>query len=107
MEKLFMRDFHKMDVGDVLAGIALRPCSIRVVEGRVWITREGDPGDHWLSAGQRLPISPDQLIVVEADLMPSQVEIACINNRGLLTSILRSCGYALRHPFRPAAGGAA
>lgn len=106
MKKLFMKDSHTMDAGDVLAGIALRPCSIRVVAGRVWITREGDIDDHWLSTGQRLAVNPDQLIVVEADSAISQVEIACVNHRGALTAILRRCGHALRQPFRPAVGGA-
>ncbi|QRX82112.1 DUF2917 domain-containing protein [Glaciimonas sp. PAMC28666] len=102
-----MKDSHTMNAGDVLAGIALRPCSLRVVAGRVWITREGDLDDHWLIAGQRLPIQPDQLIVVEADSSASQVEIACVNNRGVLIAILRCFGTALRQPFRAAVGGAA
>ena len=106
MKKLFMKDSHTMDVGEVLAGIALRPCSIRVVAGRVWITREGDIDDHWLSAGQRLAVHPDQLIVVEGDSGLCQVEIACVNHRGALIAVLRRCVHALRQPFRPAVGGA-
>ena len=107
MQKLFMKDSHTMNAGDVLAGVALRPCSLRVVAGRVWITREGDRDDHWLSAGERLPIRPDQLIVVEADSSASQVEIACVNNRGVLIAVVRRMGTALRQPFPTTVGGAA
>lgn len=96
-----------MNVGEVLSGVALRPCTLRVLAGRVWITREGDIHDHWLSAGERLSIRPDQLIVVEADGATSQVDIACVNNRGALTAIMRRFGGALRQPFHPVTGGAA
>jgi len=106
MKKLFMKAAHTIAAGEVLAGIAHRPCTLRVLAGRVWITSEGQSDDHWLIAGQHLALSPDQLIVVEADAACCQVEIACVNNRGVLTAILRSVGNLLRQPFCPVTGGA-
>lgn len=106
MKKLFMKDAHTFSSGQVLAGIAHRPCTLRVITGRVWVTSEGDSADHWLVAGQRLPLDADHLIVVEADAAICQVEIACVNNRGILTAVLRRVGSSLRQPFHPATGGA-
>ena len=106
MKKLFMKAAHTIAAGEVLSGIAHRPCTLRVLAGRVWVTSEGEIEDHWLSAGQRLPLRPDQLIVVEADAAICQVEIACVNNRGVLIAVLRSVGNLLRQPFQPATGGA-
>lgn len=106
MKKLFMKAAHTIAAGEVLAGVADRPCTLRVLAGRVWITSEGEIGDHWLSAGQRLALRPDRLIVVEADAAICQVEIACVNHRGALTAVWRSVGNLLRQPFRPVTGGA-
>jgi len=106
MKKLFTKAAHTIAAGEVLAGIAHRPCTLRVLTGRAWITSEGEIDDHWLSAGQHLSLGPDQLIVVEADGAICQVEIACVNNRGALTAVLRGVGSLLRQPFYPATGGA-
>lgn len=29
---------------------------LRVTQGRVWLTRHGDPDDHFLDAGERMPL---------------------------------------------------
>ena len=36
-----------------------------VLEGRVWLTRRGDPDDHVLDAGQRIVLEPGDAVVVE------------------------------------------
>ncbi|WP_447124338.1 DUF2917 domain-containing protein [Glaciimonas sp. GG7] len=97
-----MKDAHAFVSGEVLAGIANRPCTLRVLAGRVWVTCEGDGDDHFVSAGLSLALCADHLIVVEADAAVCQVEIACVNNRGALTGAVRSLGNLLRQPFHPA-----
>jgi hypothetical protein len=36
-----------------------------VLEGRVWLTRRGDPDDHVLSAGERIVLEPADDVVIE------------------------------------------
>ena len=38
---------------------------LTVLEGRVWLTRDGDLGDHVIEAGQRLRVGVDQNAVIE------------------------------------------
>lgn len=38
---------------------------LRVVEGRVWATRAGEPQDWWLAAGERLALPAGAELVVE------------------------------------------
>lgn len=37
-----------------------------VVEGRVWLTRDGDLGDHFVEPGQKLRLAVDENAVIEA-----------------------------------------
>ncbi|MBC7490746.1 MAG: DUF2917 domain-containing protein [Glaciimonas sp.] len=99
MKKLFMKDAYTFNVGGILARIAHRPCTLRVLAGRAWVTSEGDSNDHLLPSCQRLMLNPDQLVVIEADAAGCQIEIACVNNRSLLTFILWCVINGLRQPF--------
>ena len=38
-----------------------------VLEGRVWLTRRGDPDDHVLDAGQRIVLEPGDEVVLLSD----------------------------------------
>lgn len=38
---------------------------LRVVEGRVWLTRSGRLEDCWLAAGERAALAPGEEVVVE------------------------------------------
>jgi hypothetical protein len=40
---------------------------VRVLAGRVWLTVEGVPDDHWLAAGESVVVTPGRLVVLEAD----------------------------------------
>ena len=39
---------------------------LTVVEGRVWLTRDGDPGDHVVEPGQRVRLAVDDNAVISA-----------------------------------------
>ena len=39
---------------------------LTVVEGRVWLTRDGDPGDHRIDAGQRVRLGVAEDAVIES-----------------------------------------
>lgn len=36
------------------------PQSLQVLQGLLWLTVEGEPGDHWLRAGETFEIRPGQ-----------------------------------------------
>ncbi len=38
-----------------------------VLQGRLWLTRSGDPGDHFLDPGERFPLPRHGRTVIEAD----------------------------------------
>lgn len=40
---------------------------LRVVSGRVWLTRPGDPDDHFLDAGDVLPLAPGGGVLIGAE----------------------------------------
>lgn len=40
---------------------------LRVVSGRVWLTRPGDPDDHFLGAGDELPLAPGGAVLIGAE----------------------------------------
>lgn len=42
-------------------------CVLRVEAGRIWLTRSGDPDDHFLAAGERFEHNGDDVVVIECD----------------------------------------
>ena len=44
-----------------------RGTAIEVVDGRVWITEDGDPRDRFLAAGGRYQVCGDGLVLVGAE----------------------------------------
>lgn len=38
---------------------------LTVLDGRVWLTRDGDPGDHFIDAGQRVRVAAGENAVIE------------------------------------------
>lgn len=43
------------------------PLRLRVLHGRLWLTRSGDPADHFIAAGDDLLLSNASDVVVECD----------------------------------------
>ncbi len=43
------------------------PTTLQVIEGRAWITIDGEPDDWFVAAGERFVIEPGQLALVQAD----------------------------------------
>ncbi|GFO55363.1 hypothetical protein GMSM_23700 [Geomonas sp. Red276] len=46
--------------------LASQAVAVRVLSGRVWITRDGDPADYCLEAGMCLPSPQAGHLVIEA-----------------------------------------
>jgi hypothetical protein len=75
MNGLFTKYSHALGSGEVLSGVARQGQSLHMISGSAWITVEGEPDDHRLSAGEMLNIPPGRLVVVEADQGTSRIDI--------------------------------
>lgn len=53
--------------------VTLRPdaCLLQVEAGRLWLTRAGDPDDHFLSAGDSIDLTGQERVVIECDRTPA------------------------------------
>ena len=58
---------HALARGALLRLDAARGVEISVDSGRVWITRESDPRDLWLTAGESVHLAGGGLALLEAD----------------------------------------
>lgn len=76
MRGLFTKQRLSLEAGQTRSGIANRAQTLRIVDGRVWITVEGIKHDYWLSAGDIFTTIPGRLIVLEADGIASVVDIS-------------------------------
>ncbi len=83
-----------------------RPGRLLVKSGRAWITRQGDPDDHVLSAGQAVELRADEQVVVAPWEDGSSVRLTwCGAQRraALLRAAVALRGAALRGVARVAA----
>lgn len=102
MYTLFQKQTHTLSGGSTLSGVTDSHLTLRVVSGRVWVTFEGQPEDHWLHAGRSLTLLPGRMIVVEADPGDSRIALSKPPQRGVMTA-LRFALSRLRGPdFHPA-----
>ncbi|MGE5650994.1 MAG: DUF2917 domain-containing protein [Bacillota bacterium] len=75
MRSLFTKQSLTVLPGQVVSGIAGRVQTLRLRQGRLWITVEGIPHDYWLSAGDTFTTLPGRLTVVEADSAASRIDV--------------------------------
>ena len=69
---------------------------LTVVRGMVWITRAGDPDDHFIGAGQAMRLAPAQQAVVGAE---GDAQVMVMPGPGRLDRLRRSTmGLLLRTP---------
>jgi hypothetical protein len=102
MQTLFAQQSHNLSGGSTLSGVTDSELILRVVSGRVWVTFEGQPEDHWLHAGRSLTLLPGRMVVVESDPGSSRITLTGRPQRGT-TSLLRALLMRLRGPgFHPA-----
>lgn len=87
MRGIFTKQSVTMAAGETVSGIAGRAQTLRIFRGRVWLTVEGVSHDYWLSAGDRFPVIPGRLIVIEADHAGSRVDVMNGRPHSVLTDI--------------------
>lgn len=67
-------------------------CLLRVLSGRVWVTQSHDLTDHFLSAGQSLPLRPGAWVVVGAETDATlRIDDAATRTLQPLWHALRGC----------------
>ncbi|MGA7814483.1 DUF2917 domain-containing protein, partial [Caballeronia sp.] len=53
-----------------------RPQTLRVCEGLLWLTVEGEPDDRWLSAGESLELSSRSTVWISSSTPSSRFVLA-------------------------------
>lgn len=74
MRNIFTKQLLTLQPGQVISGVAGRIQTLRVLQGRVWITVEGISHDYWLSAGDTFTAIPGRWTVIEADRVDSRID---------------------------------
>lgn len=70
----FAKESYTIDAGQAVSCQVRRAQSIQIVSGRVWLTVEGQPADYWLNPGEQFTLPAGRLIVLQADIQPSQIK---------------------------------
>jgi hypothetical protein len=66
---LLLRDGQHLRCDDT------RPAWLSVVSGRIWLTRAGDPDDHFLHAGQAMRLEAGARALFSAEGGPAEVAV--------------------------------
>ena len=74
MRVKFTDESYTITAKTALSGKVSHPRNLQIESGRVWLTVEGEPDDHWLSAGDVFALPTHRLIVIEADQQASRVQ---------------------------------
>lgn len=99
MRGLFTSQRLSLEPGQTRSGIARGAQTLRIVDGKVWLTVEGIKHDYWLSAGDTFTTIPGRLTVIEADGVASIIDV----RRPSVKLALRGAGswlVALWHKLR-------
>jgi hypothetical protein len=75
MRKLFTKSSLCISAGSTVSGISNKPETFHVTLGKVWVTVEGSPDDHWLQTGESITVDAGRLVVIEADKIDSRVNL--------------------------------
>jgi hypothetical protein len=100
MRGLFTNESLTVDHGQAVSGIAGGAHILQVISGRVWLTQEGVPHDHWLYAGDTFEVTPGRLVVIEADAGASRIELKPARNASVWNALSTPVAGALRRLAR-------
>ena len=89
MINLFAKPTLNIGAGRAVSGRVSTKQILQVVYGKVWITIEGLPEDHWLSAGESVQLVPGRLLVIEAADEDSRVRIPKSARHKVLSTLQR------------------
>jgi Protein of unknown function (DUF2917) len=74
MRVKFTDESYTITAKTALSGKVSQPRNLQIESGRVWLTVEGEPDDHWLGAGDVFSLPAHRLIVIEADQQASRIQ---------------------------------
>lgn len=98
MKKIFAREGLTLGAGMARQLMLGQGGSLRVVQGQLWLTVDGQPEDHWLSAGQKLSLRARDRITVEAQCSDAMFMLEPVEN--CATRVLKN--WRLGLPFSSA-----
>jgi Protein of unknown function (DUF2917) len=82
----------RLPPGQLLTLTPFQPTSLHLRCGGLWVTQTGDDRDHFLKAGQSMPLAPGRLTVlqaqdswVQASLVPTDIRPAIRRSLFLLS----------------------
>lgn len=75
----------QLAAGELLQWRESRPVQLRVVQGRIWMTRADDPHDHFIDAGQCIEIAPGARAIVGAE---GAAQVALVQQPAMLARVL-------------------
>jgi Protein of unknown function (DUF2917) len=107
MRILFASGSLTLQAGQAVSGIARRPHTVKIVNGRAWVTVQDFSHDYWLSAGDTLPVPPGRLVVVEAADGASRVDTQLPARQSLLPVLYRRINQAMQRLAASRVTGAA
>lgn len=76
----FTKEVHQLAAGALISFQLQHAQNLLIEGGRVWLTIEGDAGDHWLQTGASLVLPAARLIVIEADRASSTLHLQKLQN---------------------------
>ncbi len=110
MRNLFTNSSFRIDAGTARSGITSRRQTLQIVSGSVWLTVEGEAQDYWLAAGDTFDVTPDRLVVMEADHDACCIEASAPAQSGIVaafTALLAGTWRTWRHVFADRIGSGA
>lgn len=110
MRNVFTNSPLTVRAGNAWSGVATRPETLQIVSGSAWVTIEGDRHDYWLSAGDKLAIAPQRVVVIESDRSDSRIGTVASASHGIaarLADVAAAAWRQTRHAVADRIGGGA
>ena len=106
----------RLGAGQALTLAAARaPRRLQVTHGRLWLTQEGDPDDHFIAAGEDLALCGPGAVVLESDgavdavfsvgFGPAPVPVIAQASAASVSATTGASGAAPARPLLAATGG--
>jgi hypothetical protein len=101
MRILFTNSTLNIKDGMTVSGVSNHRETLNVLRGRLWVTVEGSPDDHWLGAGDSFVVEPGKLVVIEAFRGDGQILLSPEQGRSAKEEPRRAFDFFNALPMNP------